>query len=212
MSAPVAVIVSDFGGVLTTPLEGSFAAFSQASGVPLGELGAALVDVQRAEGAHPLHALETGRLSEAAFLQRVGAALSRRLSRPVDMAGFPDAYFAHLRPNAPMLAALRGWRERGLRLAMCTNNVAEWEPRWRAMLPVDDLFETVVDSAFVGVRKPDPEIYAIVLERLGGVEPAACLLVDDLEVNCEGARAAGLRAVRFASTEQAIADVEAQLD
>ena len=52
-------------------------------------------------------------------------------------------------------------------MALLTNNVREWEPRWRAMLPVDEIFETVVDSAFVGCRKPDPEIYGITLERIG---------------------------------------------
>jgi putative hydrolase of the HAD superfamily len=207
----IEVVVSDFGGVLTTPLERSFTAFSEESGVPLRALGAALAAVERADGAHPLHELETGRLSEAAFLDRVAGALGDALGRPVDMRGFPDAYFAHLDPNEAMLAALRRWRDRGLRLALCTNNVAEWEPRWRAMLPVDELFEVVVDSAFVRVRKPDPEIYGIVCERLGGVAPQACLLIDDLAANCEGARAVGMHAVRFADTEQAIADVEAAL-
>jgi putative hydrolase of the HAD superfamily len=61
------------------------------------------------------------------------------------------------------------------------------------------------------VRKPEPRIYEIVLERLGGVEPGACVLLDDFEINCEAARGVGLHAVRFASTEQAIADVEALL-
>ena len=52
-------------------------------------------------------------------------------------------------------------------MAMLTNNVREWEPLWRTMLPVDEIFETVVDSAFVGYRKPEPQIYEITLERLG---------------------------------------------
>ena len=50
---------------------------------------------------------------------------------------------------------------------MLTNNVREWEPLWRAKLPIDEIFEVVVDSAFVGMRKPEPEIYALTLERLG---------------------------------------------
>ena len=64
------------------------------------------------------------------------------------------------------MAELRG---RGLRMALLTNNVREWEPLWRAKLPeLDDIFELVVDSAFVGMRKPEPEIYELTLERLGG--------------------------------------------
>ena len=71
-------------------------------------------------------------------------------------------------------------------MAMLTNNVREWEPLWRPMLPVDEIFETVVDSGFVGCRKPEPRIYALTLERVGA-EAEACLFVDDVEVNCEGA-------------------------
>src|SRR5205807_104932 len=83
--------------------------------------------------------------------------------RPLDMSRFGDAYFEHLDVNEPLIARLRAWHDDGLRMALCTNNVREWEPRWRAMIPVDELFETVVDSAFVGARKPDREIYEIVL-------------------------------------------------
>ena len=87
----------------------------------------------------------------------------------------------------------------------------EWEPLWRAKLPVDELFETVVDSAFVGVRKPDPEIYALVLERLG-LPAEACVFVDDLPRNVEAAAALGFATVRFHDTEQAIADLDALLE
>ena len=77
-------------------------------------------------------------------------------------------------------------------MAMLTNNVREWEPLWRSMLPVDEIFELVVDSGFVGCRKPEPRIYELTLERLG-VPAEACLFVDDVEVNCEGARKAGMQ-------------------
>ena len=69
-----------------------------------------------------------------------------------------------------MIDFVRELRGRGLRTALCTNNVREWEPLWRSMLPeLDEVFEVVVDSAFVGSRKPEPEIYELTLERLGGV-------------------------------------------
>jgi putative hydrolase of the HAD superfamily len=88
--------------------------------------------------------------------------------------------------------------------------VREWEPLWRAKLPVDEIFETVVDSAFVGLRKPDPAIYAIVLERLR-LPAAACVFVDDIAVNVEAARELGFAAVRFRDTDQAIAELDALL-
>jgi putative hydrolase of the HAD superfamily len=78
------------------------------------------------------------------------------------------------------------------------------------MLPVDEIFEVVVDSAFVGVRKPDREIYELTLERLGGeVTAPDCLFVDDVLVNVETARELGMTAVHFESNEQAIPELRA---
>jgi putative hydrolase of the HAD superfamily len=123
---------------------------------------------------------------------------------------FAERYFGHLRPNEEMIAFLRELRDRGYRLAMLTNNVREWEPRWRAMLPVDELFEVVVDSGFVGMRKPDPAIYRLTCERLG-VGPERCLFVDDVAVNCDAAAALGMTAVLFRSSEQATAEMREAL-
>lgn len=207
----VQAIVSDFGGVLTSPLLRSFAAFQDSSGIPLEALGQAMAAVGERDGANPLFELETGRLSERDFLAKLEEELRAELGRPVEMHGFAEAYFAHLETNEELISYLRSLREgRGLRLALLTNNVREWEPRWRAMIPVDDLFELVVDSAFVGMRKPEPEIYELTLQRLG-VPAAAALLIDDIEVNCEAARALDMAAVWFRSTEQAIAEVDAAL-
>jgi putative hydrolase of the HAD superfamily len=80
------------------------------------------------------------------------------------------------------------------------------------MIPgIDELFEHVVDSAFVGMRKPDREIYLLTLDRLA-LPAGACVFIDDIDVNCDAAREAGLHAVKFDSTDQAIRDVEAILD
>ena len=97
-------------------------------------------------------------------------------------------------------------------MALLTNNVREWEPLWRSMLPVDEIFEFVVDSAFVGMRKPDPPIYEITVERLGdGTAPSQCLFVDDVLVNVEAARELGMAAVHFRDNEQAIPEIRAAL-
>jgi putative hydrolase of the HAD superfamily len=109
-----------------------------------------------------------------------------------------------------MIDYMRGLRDRGYKLAICTNNVREWADRWRTMLPVDEIFSVVVDSAFVGARKPEPRIYEITLERLA-VPAEAALLIDDVEVNCTAARDFGMRAVWFRDTDQAIAETEEQL-
>jgi putative hydrolase of the HAD superfamily len=207
----VEAIISDFGGVLTSPLLDSFAAYQDRSGISLEQLGVAIAAATKRTGANPLFELEKGQITEAAFIDTLGRELSAALGRPVEMHGLGEHYFEHLHPNAPMIEFMRQLRARGYRMALCTNNVREWEQRWRAMLPVDEIFEVVVDSAFVGYRKPEPQIYAITLERLG-VEPGAALFVDDLEINCGAARELGMPAVWFQQTEQAIAEIEAALD
>jgi len=206
----IEAVISDFGGVLTSPLLDAFEAFQESSGISLESLGEAMGAIRGRGGAHPLYELETGRLSEAEFLDSLGAQLTQQLGREVHLHGFGEAYFEHLNPNDRMIEYLRSLRRRGHRMAICTNNVREWEPLWRAMLPVDEIFEVVVDSAVVGIRKPEPEVYRLTLERLG-VPAEATLLIDDIEINCDAARELGITPVWFRSTEQAVAEIEAAL-
>jgi putative hydrolase of the HAD superfamily len=106
---------------------------------------------------------------------------------------------------------MREANDAGHRMGMLTNNVREWEPLWRSMLPVDEIFEVVVDSGFVGCRKPDPEIYEITLERLDGVAAEECLFVDDIDVNCAAARELGMSAVHYQHNDQAIPEIREAL-
>jgi putative hydrolase of the HAD superfamily len=206
----IQAVITDFGGVLTTPLLDSFTAIQDSSGISMENLGLAMMSVAQRLGVNPLVELETGRMKETDFLRELGGELSDRLGRPVEMHTFGAAVYEHLQPNRRMIDYMRQLRERGYRLAICTNNVREWEARWRSMLPVDELFEVVVDSAFVGMRKPDPEIYQFTLERLH-LPAQAALFIDDVELNCDGARQAGMDAIRFRDTEQAISEVEQRL-
>lgn len=203
-------VISDFGGVLTSPLLEAFAALGGPDGVPLDALGRAMAATAEAQGAHPLFELEKGRISEADFLSDLQPGLEAELGRPVELHSLGQAFFEQLEPNEEMLAFYRDLRDRGLRMALLTNNVREWEPLWRSMLPVDDVFEVVVDSGFVGMRKPEPEIYELTLERIG-LPAEACVFVDDQDLNCEAARQLGMAAVHFRTTEQAIAELEAVL-
>jgi putative hydrolase of the HAD superfamily len=206
----IEAVISDFGGVLTSPLLDSFAAFQDSSGISLEHLGLAMAAIWKRDGANPLYELETGRMTEPEFLRTLGEELTRQLGRPVELHGFGERYFEHLHPNEPMIEYMRDLRERGYKLAICTNNVREWEPLWRAKLPVDELFEVVVDSGFVGARKPERRIYEITLERLD-VPASGALFIDDAELNCQVARELGMEAIWFRSSEQAIAEAEVQL-
>jgi putative hydrolase of the HAD superfamily len=208
----ITTAISDFGGVLTTPLIQSFAAVQDETGVPFEELGKAMTAIQEADdGRHPLFELETGRLTETDFLRRLGDTLEPVLGHRPALHRFREIYFDALHPNEPMIDLMREAKERGHRMGLLTNNVREWEPLWRGMLPVDEIFEVVVDSGFVGMRKPDREIYDLTLERMGGPAPEECLFIDDTDVNCDTARDLGMSAVHYRDNDQAIAEIRESL-
>lgn len=202
------VLICDFGGVLTTPLEAGFLAYQDESGLPLEDLGTAMGRAAEEHGDHPLFMLERGEITEPEF----GARIEVHLHSAFDLGRLRELFMERLDRNEDMIAFVRDLRARGLRTALLTNNVREWEPLWRAKLPeIDELFDVVVDSAFVGLRKPDPAIFELTLERLGGAPAERCVFVDDLDVNCDAARALGMAAVRFESAAQAIPEIESAL-
>jgi putative hydrolase of the HAD superfamily len=199
-------VISDFGGVLTNRLIEAFAAFQDETGISMEQLGRGMQRVSERDGEYPLFRLERGEVSERQFLEDLSWGLEEELGHRPTLHGFSDIYFRALHPNRPMLELMRELRERGYRMAILTNNVREWEPLWRSKLPVDEIFELIVDSAWVGMRKPDRAIYTITLERLG-LAPEASLFVDDNELNVEAARELGMHAVHFRSNEQAIPEI-----
>ena len=208
--SPIQAVVSDFGGVLTAPLVNGFRAFQEEAGIPLEAFGQAMAVLGARHGTNPLHELETGRIDEAAFLSELGAQLTADLGRSVELHGFGETYLEHLEPNQRLISYMRELRDRGYRMAICTNNIREWEQLWRAKLPVDEIFEVVVDSSAVGARKPERRIYDITLDQLG-VPAEAAVFVDDLEINCDAAQELGMKTVWFRDNDQAIPEIEAAL-
>jgi putative hydrolase of the HAD superfamily len=203
----IEVVVSDFGGVLTSPLVESFMAFQDRTGISTEALGKGMAAATEANGGeNPLFEMERGEITEVAFIEKLTDGLEPLLGHRPEMHSFKEIYFEALQPNPEMIELMRELKEAGYRMAMLTNNVQEWEPLWRPMLPVDEIFETVVDSGFVGCRKPESQIYALTLERVGAAA-GSCLFVDDVEVNIEAARRAGMTAVHFRDNEQAIAEI-----
>ena len=213
MSAPdqITTVISDFGGVLTTPLVQSFAAVQDETGIPFEDLGKAMAEIERVDGEHPLYELEKGQLTEEDFLAKLANTLEPALGHRPELHRFREIYFDALHPNQPMIDLMREARQGGHRMALLTNNVREWEPLWRSLLPVDEIFDLVVDSGFVGCRKPDREIYDLTLERLGGTDPRECLFIDDTDVNCRAARELGMSAVHYRHNDQAIGEIREAL-
>ncbi len=205
----IQAVVSDFGGVVTLPLTEAFKRAHAQLGIPLEALGKAMALVASRAGEPPLYTLERGQMSEPEFIAGLEAGLSEVLDRTVSLDGYGARLMGELEPNAQLLDYYRALRdERGIRLAILTNNVREWHDIWRERLRIDELFELVVDSAFEGVRKPEPEIYQRTLQRLG-LPGEACAFVDDLEVNLPPARAAGMHAIHFRETAQAVGELNA---
>jgi epoxide hydrolase-like predicted phosphatase len=205
----IRAVISDFGGVVTMPLIEAFERAHAALGIPLPALRKAMDLLAARAPEPPLFKLERGQMREPDFIAMLEAAHSEVLGHPVSLDGYGARLMGSLEPNEPLLAYYRSLRDtRGVRLAICTNNVREWHDAWVRKVPVvEELFELVVDSSFVGVRKPEPAMYALMLERLD-LPAEACAFVDDVSVNVDAAREAGMHGIHFRDTEATIAALE----
>lgn len=96
--------------------------------------------------------------------------------------------------RAGMVDFTRSLRTRGIRTGLLTNNAKEFAAFWRPLLPLDELFDDVVDSSDVGLRKPDPRIYQLSLDRLG-VRADRAVFIDDAPGNVDAATLLGIAAV-----------------
>jgi putative hydrolase of the HAD superfamily len=99
-------------------------------------------------------------------------------------------------------------KQQEYRTAIVTNNVREFGDTWRAMVALDDLFDIVVDSCEVGVRKPNPAIYHLTLAKLGDIEPERAVFLDDAPGNVDGALKAGLAAILVSDPGDAVQQLE----
>jgi epoxide hydrolase-like predicted phosphatase len=142
---------------------------------------------------HPWHRLERGEITIDEWLTAVHA-LAEAAGTTLDLAPM-QSLLSTLSVHDDVVAHIRVLRADGYRTALVTNNVREGSATWRAMLPVDDLFDIVVDSSSVGMRKPDPAIFVHTLDLLGGIAPERAVFLDDVEGNLVGARSAGLRTI-----------------
>lgn len=209
-SSSLTTLVLDYGGVLTNPLLETFQHFCTAVGVEPAELGAAMGAYQAEHGEGPMAALEVAAVTEAEMIERLLVHLPEGRRDMLQGRPFGQWWFEGRRIDPAVTSAVAAYRDRGLRTALLTNNVKEWEQRWRAQFDVDSLFEVVVNSCHEGVRKPDPEIYRRLLDRLG-VAAGDCLVVDDLADNCEAARALGFEAILWVDAATTLPQIDARL-
>ncbi|WP_052066109.1 HAD family hydrolase [Rhodococcoides fascians] len=201
------VLVVDYGGVLTNPIADTIAAFTEYMSVQPADLMGALFTAHDDPDETIMAPLERGEITEATFLDRVGAALETLTGRAIDLSQFRPAWFSGRIPNSELLDYLHTLKSEGRTLGLLTNNVREWESEWRGIVPAG-LFSVEVVSANEGVRKPEPEIYRRTTDRLG-VPAARCLFVDDDLRNCQAARAHGMQVHHFTDTAGTIEAIDA---
>jgi epoxide hydrolase-like predicted phosphatase len=186
MGVTIEAVLFDFSGVLTTS---PWPAMSAAAN---GDL-TLLVGPYHEDTDHPWHRLERGEITIDEWTAAVQA-LATEAGATLDFAPL-SALLDTLAVHDAVVERVRLLRAEGYRTALVTNNVREGSSRWRAMLPVDELFDVVVDSSAVGMRKPNPAIFRHSLDLLGGVEPERAVFLDDVEGNLVGARRAGLHTI-----------------
>jgi epoxide hydrolase-like predicted phosphatase len=189
-------LLVDYGGVLTTDVFASFAAFCGREGLPKGRVKALFRSDPTARAL--LADLEVGTLTDAEFEERFAALLG------VAQDGLITRMLGDAGPDTRMLAAVRTARRLGVRTGLISNSwgLAGYD---RALLA--ELFDGVVISGEVGVRKPAPEIY-LQGARAVGLKPQDCVYVDDLRGNLKPARELGMATVHHTGPEASIAELE----
>ncbi len=155
---------------------------------------------------HPWHRVERGELAIRDWLTEV-TELGKAQGVEIDMAPLA-ALLGDLAVHEGVIARIRELREQGYRVGLLTNNVREGSAAWRAKIPVDELFDAVVDSCEVGMRKPNPAIYQLALDQLGVTDPSTAVFIDDAPGNVEGARRAGLHALLFEDEASCLAALD----
>ena len=237
----ISTVIFDFGGVISSPLFVGIGAFEEAEGYPKGSLlrllfgethyigveGRAVAAAAAAVSDDPdaveaagvvadepdWHRLEKGEIDVATYFSRLSERAPAILGTEINM----DAYGRFWRASSPgvhwmVVQKIRELKNRGIRLGLLTNNVKEFGEHWRTMFPIDDLFEEVVDSSHVGMRKPDREIYELTCSRMG-ITPQEAVFVDDNADNVAAARAYGMEAVHFqVNPWEALRHLDAILD
>lgn len=187
-------LLVDWGGVLTSGLEPALRRWAELDDFDFDSYLEAVMKWLPSESVtaelNPVHALERGQIAVPDFERKLASILLRRDGTPVPAEGLIERMFAHFEHQPAMSALVRRVNEHGIRTALLSNSWGNTYPRdtW------DGMFDDIVISGEVGLRKPEPEIFQLAAQRLG-LEPADCVFVDDLQLNVDGARAVGMTAI-----------------
>lgn len=192
-------LLIDWGGVLTTDLFASFASFCEAEGLEAAKVRELFRHDEAARDL--LIEFECGRVDEPEFERR----FAPMLGVPDD--GLVERMFAGSAPDTRMLGAVKAARDAGVRTGLISNS---WGVDRYPQELMDDLFDGVVISGIVGIRKPAPEIYAMGAAAVK-LAPSECVFVDDLGFNLKPAKELGMATVLHSDAPQTIVQLEGLL-
>ncbi len=194
MGRLVDAVLFDFGGVITasSPFR-LLGALGASGGLSEEETLELLLGPYHEDTDHPFHRMERGEISGVAWFAEAATAMAAR-GVQLEPSQLVDV-FRSLGVHDVVVERVRSLRADGYKTAILTNNIREASETWRTMLDVDALFDVIVDSSAVGMRKPNPAIYRHTLELLGGVEPEQAVFLDDAESNVVAARAIGMHGI-----------------
>ena len=200
-------LVIDFGGVMTTSLQIAMAAFAKANGIEMQHLVRAALSAYMGGEDDLVVDFETGRISEADFSVAFAARLEEYSGVHVEHDGLVAGLFEALDLEELMFELVERAKAGGYETALLSNS---WG---MGLYPIDrirELFDVVVISGEVGLRKPDPDIFKLTVDKLG-LEAEACVFVDDHPGHLKAAQEAGMTTVLHKSPAQSISEVEALL-
>jgi putative hydrolase of the HAD superfamily len=202
-------LVVDWGGVLTEPIEPSMRAWAESDDVDfdtyLAVMRSWLGDHQgELAESNPIAALERGEIEVPHFEQQLAERLATRAGHPVPADGLLQRMFDQCAGVPAMSALVLRARRAGLLTGLLSNSWGNTYPRegW------DEMFHAIVISGEVGMRKPDPDIFAHTVDLLG-VTAEQTVFVDDLMANVEAAAAVGMVGVHHTSYDQTVTELEA---
>jgi epoxide hydrolase-like predicted phosphatase len=192
--ATIEAVLFDYGGVFTVSPFAAVGDLGRELGTDPELLVRTIFGPYEADTDHPWHRLERGETSLRDASKEIIA-----LGKELGIEANPVEFFARMASGSGIhqivVDCVRRLRGEGYRTALVTNNAVEFRDHWRATLPLDELFHEVIDSSEEGVRKPDPRIYEVALERLGGIAPERAVFLDDYPGNVEAAERVGMHGV-----------------
>ncbi|MFI6791786.1 HAD family hydrolase [Nonomuraea sp. NPDC050383] len=207
----VAGVLIDWGGVLTTSMSDSIAKWIAADRIDHDHYHAVMSEmVHRAYGDAEeetvVHALERGELDGSAFERDLAARLLTLDGVPPEAEGLLERMFVGFERAEAMYDMLRAVKRHGLRTCLLSNSWSNTYPRddW------DEIFDAVVISGEVGMRKPEPRIFRHALDLLA-LPGESCVFIDDIEANIAAARALGIHGIHHRDPETTIASLESLL-